>query len=46
MLFLDMTLDIDILVPLQTLSTKVTQEILIAETIIVGEVPQMFVNTE
>ena len=45
-LFLDMTLDIDILVPLQTLSTKVTQEILIAETIIVGEVPQMFVNTE
>lgn len=45
-LFLDMTLDIDILIPLQTLSTRVTQEILIAETIIVGEVPQMFVNTE
>lgn len=45
-LFLDMILDIDILVPMRTLSTQVTQEILIAETIIVGEVPQMFVNTE
>lgn len=45
-LFLDMTLDIDILVPLQTLSTQVKQKILIAETIIVGEVPQTFVNTE
>ena len=45
-LFLDMTLDIDILVPLQTISTQVTQKILIAETIIVGKVPQTFVNTE
>lgn len=45
-LFLDMILDIDILIPMQTISTQVTQEILIAETIIVGEVPQMFVNTE
>ena len=36
--------DIDIMIPLETVSTSVETEILIAETVIVGRVPDTYVN--
>ena len=38
------SVDIDIMVPLSTISTTVETDILIAETVIVGRVPETYVN--
>lgn len=43
---LDVVVDIDVVLPWRTISTQVVTEILIAETIIVGEVPQTYLNME
>ena len=43
---LEVVVDIDILVPWDTMSTQVVSEALIAETIIVGKVPETYVDTE
>lgn len=43
---LEVVVDIDILVPWETLSTQVVTDTLIAETVIVGKVPQTFVDVE
>lgn len=43
-MILEIVVDIDILVPWETLSTQVVSRTLIAETVIVGGVPDTFVN--
>ena len=44
-LLLDVVVDIDVLVPWGSVSTQATTEVLIAQTVIVGRVPNLFVNT-
>lgn len=41
---LDVVIDIDVIMPWQTVSTQVVSEILIAETVILGDVPQTYLN--
>ena len=41
-----MVVDIDVVLPWRTVSTQVVTEILIAETVIVGEVPQTYLDLE
>lgn len=43
---LDVVVDIDVVLPWRTVSTQVVTEILIAETVIVGEVPQTYLDME
>ena len=43
---LELIVDIDVLIPWQTLSTQVVSEVMIAETIIVGTVPETYFNAE
>ena len=43
---LDVVVDIDVVLPWRTVSTQVVTEILIAETVIVAEVPQTYLNME
>ena len=43
---LDVVVDIDVVLPWRTVSTQIVTEILIAETVIVGEVPQTYLNME
>ncbi len=43
---LELSVDIDVLVPWQTLSTTVTSEVIIAETVIIGSVPETYVAME
>ena len=43
---LEVIVDIDILVPWGTESTQVVTEVLIADTIVVGQVPQTYLNLE
>lgn len=43
---LDVVVDIDVVLPWRTVSTQVVTEILIAETVIVGEVPQTYFDME
>lgn len=43
---LDVVIDIDVILPWKTVSTQVVSEVLIAETVIVGEVPQTYLNLE
>ncbi len=45
-MILEVFVDIDILVPWETLSTRVVSEVLIAETVIVGKVPDTYLDTE
>lgn len=45
-MILEVVVDIDILVPWETMSTRVVAETLIAETVIVGEVPDTYLDTE
>lgn len=45
-MILEIVVDIDILVPWETMSTQVVSRTLIAETVIVGGVPDTFVNVE
>lgn len=45
-IILEIIVDIDILVPWEQMSTQVVSETLIAETVIVGKVPDTFVNVE
>lgn len=44
-LILSVVVDIDILVPWGRASSQVVREVIIAETVIVGNVPNMYVNT-
>ena len=44
-LVLEMVVDIDVLVPWGRVSSQVVREVIIAETVIVGNVPNMYVNT-
>ena len=44
-LLLDVIVDIDVLVPWGNLSTQAVTEVLIAQTVIVGSVPNLYVNT-
>lgn len=44
-LLLDVVVDIDVLVPWGTLSTQAVSEVLIAQTVIVGRVPNLYMNT-
>ncbi len=45
-IILKVDVDVDILVPWDVLTTRVESNVLIAETVIVGEVPQTYVNVE
>ena len=45
-LYLDITIDIDVLIPWGTESTSTVSEVLIADTVIVGDVPSTYLNTE
>ncbi|MCD8117361.1 MAG: sporulation protein YunB [Oscillospiraceae bacterium] len=45
-LYLDLTVAISLLLPWQTVSTSVDTEILVSETVIVGDVPESYVNWE
>lgn len=45
-IILELIVDVDVLVPWETLSTQVVCETLIAETVIVGKVPETYVNLE
>jgi sporulation protein YunB len=45
-IILDVTVDIDILIPWDVISTQVVSEVLIAETVIVGKVPETYLNWE
>ena len=44
-LLLDVVVDIHVLVPWGSVGTQATTEVLIAQTVIVGRVPNLFVNT-
>jgi len=44
--FVDVTADIDILLPRKNASTTVTSRITVAETVIVGEIPLIYSDTE
>lgn len=44
-LLLDVVVDIDVLVPWGAVSTQAVTEVLIAQTVIVGRVPNLYVNT-
>ena len=39
---LEVMVDIDVLIPWETVSTRVVSEVLVAETVIVGQVPEMY----
>ncbi len=41
---LDVVVDIDVIMPWQTVSTQVVSEILIAETVLLGDVPQTYLS--
>ena len=41
---LDVVIDIDVIMPWRTVSTQVVSEILIAETVILGDVPNTYLN--
>lgn len=41
---LDVVIDIDVIMPWQTVSTQVVSEVLIAETVILGNVPETYLN--
>ena len=43
---LEVMVDIDILIPWATESARVTTEVLIADTIIVGQVPETYFNLQ
>lgn len=43
-LLLELLVDIDVLLPWEILSTQVVVEVLVAETVIVGQVPQTYVS--
>lgn len=43
---LEVMVDIDVLIPWETLSTRVVSEVLVAETVIVGSVPYMYFETQ
>jgi len=45
-LILEVTIDIDILVPWGTQSTSTVTEVIVADTVIVGKVPDTFLNLE
>lgn len=45
-IMLEVVVDIDVLTPWKTLSTQVVSEILVAETVIVGSVPDTYLNLE
>lgn len=45
-ILLDVRVDIDVLIPWETLSTQVVSEVLIAETVIVGSVPDTYLSLE
>lgn len=44
-LLLDVVVDIDVLIPWGSVETQATTEVLIAQTVIVGRVPNLYVNT-
>ena len=44
-LLLDIIVDVDVLVPWGCLSSRTTTSVIVAETMIVGSVPDMYVNT-
>ena len=44
-LLLDVVVDIDVLVPWGSVQTQATTEVLIAQTVIVGRVPNLYMNT-
>lgn len=43
-ILLELVVDIDVLIPWDTLSTQIVSEILVAETVIVGQVPEMYME--
>lgn len=43
---LEVMVDIDVLIPWETLSTRVVSEVLVAETVIVGNVPDMYFEAQ
>lgn len=45
-LYLDITMDIDVLIPWGTESTSTVTEVLISDTVIVGDVPSTYLDTE
>lgn len=45
-IILEVFVDIDVLMPWETVSTQVVSEILVAETVIVGAVPETYLNLE
>lgn len=45
-ILLEAVVDIDVLLPWQVLSTRVTTEVMVAETIIVGRVPETYLNLD
>ena len=45
-ILLEVVVDIDILLPWETLSTEVVSEVLVAETVIVGQVPDTYLTLE
>lgn len=45
-LMLEVTIDIDILVPWGTKSASTVTEVIVADTVIVGKVPETYLNME
>lgn len=45
-LYLDITIDVDVLIPWGTESASTVTEVLISDTVIVGDVPSTYLNTE
>lgn len=45
-LILEVTVDIKLLVPWTTVTTSVSTDVLIAETVIIGQVPETYINME
>ena len=43
-IILEIRVDIDVLIPWKTVSSQVVSEVLVAETVIVGSVPKIYLN--
>jgi hypothetical protein len=45
-LSLEITVDVDVLIPWSTKSSSIVTDVLVADTVVVGKVPDTFVNME
>ena len=45
-ILVEVSVDIDVMIPWETLSTRVVSEVLVAETVVVGDVPRVYLQSD